>query len=210
MTAWDVGTIMTGIGVMAALVDCVTGLQIAKALRKVLRGKTPHLRGRKPAEGGVGAICETQLQEVVRVERFSNRRGSGDDLSGWDDVVRETMRRERAALMVNRLPEVREQAGLANARAFHAWLDERGVEPPTAFEYEALREDWQRKQAAEVSPLDRARLAAWGAALRGEASIALPLDQYRAALEHHFAQRVWRDPGELPHLYGVRLAVKAV
>lgn len=208
MTAWDTGCIVGGIGLIAAFVDVATGCQIARALRKVLRGKAPHLSGRKPAEGmlapkgsqpinarlmdvhptaeaGIGVDAEWQVK-AQQMRSWSNRRGSGDSLDGWDDVVRETMRRERAALMANRLPDAREQAGLSSARAF------------------------QRKQAAEVSPLDRARLAAWGASLRHEASITLPMDQYRAALEHYFTQRVWRDPGELPHLYGVRLAVKAV
>lgn len=186
MTAGDVGYIVAGIGLIAAFVDAATGLQIAKALRKVLRGKAPHLRGRKPAECGMGTLSETQVQEVTRVERFVNRHGSGDDLSGWDDVILDTVRRERAALMANRLPDAREQAGLADARAF------------------------QRRQAAEASPLDRARLAAWGAALRGESTVALPLDQHRAALEQYFGERVWRDPSEKPHLYGVRLAAKVV
>jgi hypothetical protein len=95
-------------------------------------------------------------------------------------------RREQAA-MSSRLPAVREQVGLANARAFQ-----------------------QRHWDSKVSPLDQARLSAWGAALRGSASIALPLEQYRAALEHYSAERVLRDPDEKPHLYGVRLTVKAV
>lgn len=197
MTAWDTGCIVGGIGLIAAFVDVATGCQIARALRKVLRGKAPHLSGRKPAEGmlapkgsqpvnarlvdvhptaepGIGVDAEWQVK-AQQMRSWADRRCSGDSLDGWDDVMRETMRRERASFMANRLPDTREQTG----------------------------------QAAEVSPLDRARLAAWGASLRHEASITLPMDQYRAALEHYFTERVWRDPSEQPHLYGVRLAVKA-
>lgn len=104
------------------------------------------------------------LRDVWRREQaaMANRHGSGDDLSGWDDLIREHIERAKAttrpafslsrvipgydvrtqtangvpleALLANHLPSVREQAGLANARAFQQRHWDAQMQRPTPAE----------------------------------------------------------------------------
>lgn len=100
---------------MAALVDCVTGLQIAKALRKWARGKAPHLRGRKPADGMLMPHGAQPVNPRLVDVHPTAEPGLGVDAE-WQLEARRS--REWARRMTNRLPDAREQAGLANARDF--------------------------------------------------------------------------------------------
>lgn len=112
MSFGDAVLVLASAVLTLAWLESQFGLRISRvwcrvydSLADVMRSTPPHLRGRKPAECGWGTPSETQLQEVVRVERFANR-----------------------------LPSVREQAGLARAREFQRRYWESQAHRPTPAE----------------------------------------------------------------------------
>ena len=140
---------------MVGTFELISQFELSRFLiRKALRRTPEHLRGRKPAEGmPMPHGAQPVNPRLVDVHPTAEP-GIGVDAEWQLEAIRS---REWAMRMANRLPDTREQAGLADARAFRAWLDARRTSPPTVFEYEGLREDWRRQQRDLPTPAENAR-----------------------------------------------------